>query len=519
MPKHEHRERYLPFELEFGAVKARVKVKVRENETVEEIARRLRGIDVENTGIGGYIKRINLNEFLFKNKDVIVMHLEGDVESIKDAKINEQWIQVYVDDGIPVVVENGEVIGLGISNFCVYKANVIKIKDEPKTEKYMQDFSFSDVEAIIKAAIPNKASVSCPGGTVPVEFSTRVFDVFMLLRKDGVVWYHETIIDERPLGWEFWVFPENGVKKERYLPDYPLRAYNTNPGYLVGMHMHEKTSEPEIERTCSRDNKNYEDGVEVENAEGAEAKKTDYIKIENPVVGALEKQQELMVKSRHPVFAQKKNSPQKPKILTGMHMPRMREYILFDELDRAEEFKIMGAGMGRRTCGVWPRAREQQNLKSYEKMQTKERARRPSKLFVRSTKISLQNLAARIENMKKRPKFKTTTLKEKIKKMKIQAMIIKIRDKTGVVESKIKDMKTKIRFKFIKLASKINRDAGQIKTQIKKRIAKIAENLAGRSKHKNNKKDWGKNKRIIILLLLRRWFPKLKRWGYAFYKR
>ncbi|MGB9719070.1 MAG: hypothetical protein ACPL06_00545 [Candidatus Anstonellales archaeon] len=479
------RERYLPVEVDFSSAKARFRIKVRENETAEDMAKRIKGIEVEETRMGAYIRRINLYDMLFKNEDIIVDYLDGDIRSVSGK--DEQWIQVYVDHGLPVIIVNGEPIGLGISNFYVRNVNILTIKDEEKTEKYMRDFSSSDTKAIMNAAISNRVVVSCPGETTSAEISRKVFDVFLLLGPNGVVSFYDGSPETKPLGWREWVFPEKEVNKK-----FLDRMLNINVEYLVGAPMlkNKKMDGFEVDRTKDYGYNHHKNSDKPENAQ---EQKIEIQKIENfDAVDVFDAQLKPAIRTEHPVFTQEKNSVSKPKILTWVYTPGVRKYVLFDEEEKLERMKRIN----RKRTGCTTLTVGEQQKQNILEMPSKEKMKVLEEFFVKKMKISLQ-LVARIENMKNKLESKITILKEKIQKIKINGLIASVFNEINIAKHGIK--KTKIYFRIAKLA-----DA------IKERVEKLKFELKTLNNNKNKKSD-SKNKRVIIFLLLERWFPKIKR--------
>jgi len=527
------KERYLPVEVDFGSVKARVRIKVRENETAAEIAKRMKGIEVEETRMGAYIKRINLEEFLFKNREVVVDYVDGDIKKI-DGK-SEQWIQVYVDGGLPVIAVNNEAIGLGISNFYVGGIGILTIKDEEKTEKYMKDFSYSDVEAIIKGAISNRVSVSCPGGVASAEFSRKVFDAFFILKEDGVVSFYDGSPETKPLGWKEWVFPEKGIDR-KYLEGTKMYRIYSRVDYLTGACMlgNKKMIGLEFRKEAEKENgheKNYyEEGrrAHYENAERLtdewrEIEKIEIIeskKIENGVsglVGAFHADQEKKIRF-DPMLELEMSFQEKEKTAPILFTPKAKEYILFEEPEEklAEKIEFWGKGRERmerkgkdiRVDGFKIHGR----IKCWEKNLGMERhgevprevPRKNIKMlsefflpFSKRIKIYFQDMVIRKEKMIKRVELGVLVLKEKAEK--ITSMVV-----YGLVDG-VRDI--------IKKA----------KHRIGERMEKMKNNhnLEGLQEKRKNKKDEEikkKNRIVIFLLLLEKLFPKIRRWGNAIYK-
>ncbi|GEM_PF-2155998 len=493
------KEKYLPVELDLGSAKARVRIKVRENETAEDMAKRIKGIEVEETRMGAYIKRVNLQDLL-KNKDIVVDHLDGDIKSVGK---NEQWIQVYVDGGLPVISINGEPVGLGISNFYVGNVGALIIRDEERIEKYARDFSSSDAEAIINASISNKVAVSCPGGVAFAGMRRKVFDVFLLLKEDGVVGFYDGSPETKPLGWKEWVFPEKGINR---CPSE--RMYNIKVEYLVGAHTLENKKRVGFE-FYRNDWNNYDCYGGTGRHENLEEQKIENKKIENKIFDAVDffgEQPKKEIKNEYPVLAQEKNPHPKPKILAGLYTQRANEYVSFDreeKLGGTERMKEEGTG-----CVEFMNVERWKMPESCEKASRKKKINLPSEFFAKKTKIPLQNSVAEKEGIKKRFELKIAILKEKIQKIKIKNLNIKmvwIRDKAMGAVGRIKNAFLRIKFN-LKLGRKLGRPANGVE-QAKERLKFGLKNKI--DNNKNKKSD--KSKKVIILLLLEKWFPKIKR--------
>ncbi|MEM4335584.1 MAG: hypothetical protein QXL47_01240 [Candidatus Anstonellales archaeon] len=468
--------------------KATIKVRANENETLGELVKRISGFNVVETNIGRYVKSIDIRE-ITKNKDVIV-------ERIAYGERNgegEQWIQFYIGDGLPCVVVNNEPVFLSIDNIRAASISEITFKDEEKVDKYKQDFSQYDIQMI------KNVSYSCPNAPVSFEISEMVFDRFLVFNDSGVRFYQETTKRKTVLGWEKLITGMDGGQVHcnySYILNPPSHSFF----YTALMKEEMRRITPKLESTKYYKHTPWQGcGTQLENKEQNLPKPAEFmtppenIKLENPEPN-----------QKNPTFI-------KPKVLIYPPTQELSRYVLFDYTKSKDIENIKKEEKKETTTKrILEKENKQKIQENYEcrivPAQRDILKKQPPEYLTKKIKISFQNLIERIGKIKNKIGMKAEALKEKIKMIRIRSMIANIDNKIKIIKDRVRETKTKIYFQFV---IRVKKHTEQIKANLVKMVGSLTGVLGKKSK--DGKKNAKKNKRIIILLLLERWFPKIKK--------